>query len=254
MFDLSSIADTVTRWTSLGVTLPNDLAKAIDVYEALRYTEVGYQPVFDITAVTPANAEDKIRQLAEELALAQAPAGGLSVLERAKTYAVDTAARSVISLGRQAVADVIDQLTPEFNRHAEAYAEAVAALPEDISSDTLLSAGPEAVGSYQVAQREAQYLNGISVWVAGTGPLSGSSAAERYPAIRILRPQTLLDLIKLEEAQQKPANPTLAAIDPVLFTAARRGIEFGINTLAECAETKARLEVHLARQDTAVFR
>jgi hypothetical protein len=227
MFDLSSIADDVTRWTGLGVKLPKDLTKAIEVYEALRYTEVGYQPVFDIAAVTATNVEAKIREFADELALAETPAGGLSVLENAKKHAVNAAARNVVRYGREAVPEVIEQLTPEFDRRAEAYVTAVRKLPKDHDlaagrnstttlAERLVAAGPEAVVSYQEAQREAQYLNMISSWVAGTGSLSGSAPRETYPAIRILRPATRLELIKLEEAHQKPAHPSVAVLNPVL--------------------------------------
>jgi len=71
MFNFSDLADSVSRWTSLGVALPKPLAEAIDVFETLRYTEVGYHPAFSVEDVTPANAEAKIRELAEEFALSR---------------------------------------------------------------------------------------------------------------------------------------------------------------------------------------
>lgn len=242
MTDLSTIADGVTRWTSLGVELPKELAEAVKVYEALRYTEVGHQPVFDLAAVTTANAEKKIREFADQLALSETPAGGQSVLAKAKGYAADAAARGVLSSARAAVPEVINRLTPEFDQHAEAYAAAVETLPEEITSDALLSAGPEAVADYQDAQREAQYLNTISTWVATTSYLSGMTPKNIESVIRILRPASPGELVELDAAHHKSANPVLAAIDPVLFAAARHHIEFKINTLAECADLRAELE------------
>lgn len=240
MHEPRHIADSVSRWTGLGVKLPKDLAKAVEVFEALTYTEVGYHPVFDPADVTAANAESKIREYAEALALAEATDGGLSALGRAKREAVNAAARQVTSLARQAVPAVIEQLTSEFNKHAEVYIEAVSKLPNDLTAETLVAAGADAVSAYGQAQQAAQYLYRISSWVAGTGPLGFGS--ETYPAVRILRPATHMELVKLEEAHQlRGKSPTLAAIHPVLYTAARMGIEFGINTLAECADITKRL-------------
>jgi hypothetical protein len=46
-------------------------------------------------------------------------------------------------MGVQAIADIIRQLTPEFDKHVEAYIEAVAKLPEDITAETLVFAGAD---------------------------------------------------------------------------------------------------------------
>lgn len=257
MFEQTAIADNVTRWTALGIKLPKDLARAIEVFEAVRYTEVGYAPVFNIENLTPANAEEMIRELAEHLALSagQDNGAGLSALERAKKQAVDAAARKVNNLARAAVSDVIEQLTPEFDKHAAAYVEAVAKLPGvpiqgtsmtssyAITADTLVSAGAEAVTAYGDAQREAQYLNRISSWVFETSYLSGVIPKDAELVLRLLRPSTALELIKLDEAAYKQADSTLAAINPVLFTAARLGVKFGINTLREAAEIRSDLAI-----------
>ena len=258
MYNAIEIARSVTYWTNLGAKLPEDLTKAIELYEGILYTEVGHTPTVVLDKVTVANAEGVIRDLAHQIAIATTPVGmpgpqGHGPLERAKKQVLDAAARNVIHQGRLAVPDVIDKLTPRFDRRAEAYVAAVALLPEDITSDTLLAAGPEAVASYQDAQREAQYLNTISSWVFQAGSLFGLTK-EAYPAIRILRPVTLLELIKLEEAQWKPAvNPTLQALDPVLVAAARLGVEFGVNTMLECASMKQRLESELKRPNAISF-
>ncbi|HNM94305.1 MAG TPA: hypothetical protein PKM47_10170 [Mycobacterium sp.] len=93
MFNQTEIADMVARWPGLGIKLPKELATAVEVFEAVRYIEVGYAPVFKIEDVTAANADAKIRELAEQLLLAPEPGAGLSALERAKKTAVDAAAR-----------------------------------------------------------------------------------------------------------------------------------------------------------------
>lgn len=232
MFNPVDLADGVSRWSSLGVTLPTSLAEAVGVFETLRYVEVGYHPVFRVEDVTPANAEDKIRELAEHLAL-YAPAGGtagLSPLQRAKQQAVDASARRVLAQARAAVPAVIDALTPVFDAHARTYAEAVAKLPEDLSAETLVAAGAGAVEAYGTAQQAVAQLARIDAWAAGLPYLSGIVVRDAETVLRILRPSTRQQLSRLDKAGTTPANPTLAALDPVLFTAARSGVEFAINT------------------------
>ncbi|MHA7662380.1 hypothetical protein [Mycolicibacterium sp. HS_4_1] len=252
MFDQKSIAENVSRWTGLEIKLPKELASAVEVFEALLWTEVSYQPVFDADDVTPANAEDKIRRFAEELALSGST-GGLSLLEDAKRRAIEAKARIVNALARVAVPEVIEQLTPTFNEHANAYIEAVKKLGPSVpieldnphqlkfTAENLVSWGAEAVAAYGTAQQEAQYLNRISNWVANTSHLAGFVSKDMERTLRILRPTTMRELIKLDAAANNQ-DPTLAAIDPVLFTAAKLGIEFGINTLTEASSIRESLE------------
>lgn len=178
---------------------------------------MGHLPVFDLAAVTPANAEAKVREFADQLALSLPTAAqqgvSASVLEEAKRRAVNDAARAVYRLAGAAVPDVISQLTPEFDKHAAAYVDAVAKLPENITAETLVSAGADAVQAYAVAQTEAAYLNRIDLWVAETRNLPGH-ASDPDKALRILRPDSALQLIKLDEARLPQRNPTLRAVDP----------------------------------------
>lgn len=246
MYDSTSIAQSVSRWTGLGVTLPKELTEAISTFETLTYTEVGYQPVFDIADVTAANAEEKIREFAEQLALAEEPEGGLSVLAKAKNHAVELAARRVNTVARTSLSEVIEQLTPEFDQHAKAYNTAVFKLPTVLTAETLVAAGPDAVAAYGQAQSEAQHLNKFSTWVFETAALAGGITKGAEVVLRILRPKTALELVTLDEARHKQADMTLAALNPVLFTAARCGVEFGINTLAEAKSIRARLDAAAA--------
>lgn len=243
MFDQPTIADGVTRWTGLGIKLPKELATAIEVFEAVRYTEVGHAPVFDIDEVTADNADAKIRELAEQLLLAPEPGAGLSVLERAKKQMLEAVARRLNNLGRHFFPDAVAQLTPEFSKHAEAYAAAVAKLPENITSDTLIASGADAVAAYGEAQHEANYLERVSGWVAESGYLFGVLPREIEVVLRVLRPESGIELAKLDEAHQLPANQALHAIGPVFYTAARLGVPFGINSAREAAQLRKRLEL-----------
>lgn len=233
MSDINT-ADNISRWVGLGIELPAELAGLIEIFEVLRWTEVGYQPVFDLRAVTAQNAETKIREFAGELALAG------PVLEKAKREAVDLAARNVINVANGAVADAIKQLTPEFIKHVEAYVDAVEQLPDVINSDALLSAGPDAVKAYEAARQEAGYLDRISGWVANTRELSMHSG-DPDPVLRILRPSSVNQLFKLDAAFGVPADRILHAINPLYLTAVREGVEFGINTVKGCAALRSKL-------------
>jgi hypothetical protein len=240
MYDQRSIATNVARWTGLGLKFPKELAQAVELFETLVYTEVGYPAVFDIDGVTAANAEQKLREFADELVMA-AGNGGLSPLENAKKIAVESAARRVNAQARSAVPALIEQLTPEFDQHAAAYVEAVAKLPEDLTAESLVAAGAGAVTAYGDAQREALHIKGFSTWVFETSYLSGISK-DVDSVLRVLRPTSKLELIKLDEASYRQVDSTLYALNPVLFVAARLGVEFGINSVTEAAELRAELD------------
>jgi hypothetical protein len=231
-------AHQVSYWTGLGVRLPEELTNAISVFEAIRYADVSYQPAFAIEEATPENVEELIYDFAERIALQASQGGGWSALEGAKRHALEEAARKVNKVALPAVPEIIEQLTPDFDKHTAAYVAAIAQLPEEISPETLLEAGPDAVTAYGVAKSEAVHLDKVSSWVASTAALAGITET----TIRILRPSSALDLIKLDTAHRTPSDPVVAAIDPVLFTAARRGVEFAINTLHEARELRESLE------------
>jgi uncharacterized protein YidB (DUF937 family) len=247
MFDSTFIAGNVADWAQLGVKLPKDLQAALDAFDALRWVEVEHPPVFHVADVTADNAEDKVREYAEHLVttlkLVTSPgAGGVSVLAEAKRHAVATAARRVNAEAAAAIPEIIEKLTPEFDKHAAAYVDAVAKLPEDLAAETLVAAGADAVVAYADAQREAGHLNLVSSWVASTRNLPGHSD-NPDPVLSILRPHTAEQLAELDKAHRNThnTNPTLAALNPVWFTAAREGVEFAVNTVPEAALVRAGL-------------
>ncbi|WP_342660397.1 hypothetical protein Rruber_00230 [Rhodococcus ruber] len=245
MSDIISTADAVSRWNSLGVKLPKELATAVEVFEAIRWIETGHAVQFDLADITAANAEEKVVEFANRLvpALKAGDHPGRSPLDEAKRRMLDAAAREVLGKATAAVPVVIDQLTPEFDKHAEAYCTAVAALPDIVDSDSLLQAGAGAVAAYENARAEAAWLNQISSWVAGTRDLPGFTGLDVDVPLRILRPVDAVQLAKLDAALHSNVNQTLGALNKVFYTAAREGIEFGINTLRDCAETRRTLAI-----------
>ena len=243
-YDITSTADSVSSWPSLGVKLPKQLQEAIDVFEALKYVETGYQPQVDLSGITPQNAEAKVQEFAEQLVYVEEQRDSTgavsSILGKAKRRLLDSAAREVLGLGRAAVPEVVKQLTPKFDEAAAEYTEAVLVLPDEITSDSLVTAGPAVVSAYQTAQNAVGYLGQISSWVASTANLGLGLGTDMEVVIRILRPENGLQLAKLEEAHQLSgnANAALRALDPIYVAAARHSVPFGINTLTECKQIR----------------
>ncbi|MGV9945287.1 hypothetical protein [Rhodococcus aetherivorans] len=245
MYDNISTAKAVSRWSNLGVKLPKELTTAIEVFEAILWVETGHAVEFNLADITAANAEEKVVEFANRLvpALKAGDHPGRSPLDEAKRRMLDAAARDVLAKATAAVPVVIDRLTPEFDKHAEAYTTAVAALPDIVDSDSLVQAGAIAVTAYATAQTEAIWLNKVSSWVAETRDLPGFTGLDVDVPLRILRPADAVQLTKLDAAQYTNVDQTLGALNKVFYTAAREGIEFGINTLSECAETRRTLAI-----------
>ncbi|WP_371053931.1 hypothetical protein [Rhodococcus gordoniae] len=245
MFDNISTAKAVSRWSNLGVKLPKELTTAIEVFEAILWVETGHAVEFDLTDITAANAEEKVVEFANRLvpALKAGDHPGRSPLDEAKHRMLEAAARDVLAKATAAVPVVIDRLTPEFDKHAAAYTAAVADLPDTVDPDSLVQAGPAALTAYGTAQAEAVWLNQVSSWVAGTRDLPGFTGHDVEVPLRILRPADAIQLAKLDAAQHANVNQTLGALNKVFYTAAREGIEFGINTLRECAEIRRSLAI-----------
>jgi hypothetical protein len=233
-------AAAISRWTDLGVTLPKDLVKAIEVYEAVRYTEIGYAPQFDIEKVTPKNAEAQIYELAEQISVREQN-GGWAPLEAAKNRAMSAAAGQVNRAARLATPAIAGALLPEFDDHTDAYAAAVNELPDDLSAETLLAAGPEAVTAYQSAKAEAAELDRISLWVASAHYAFTGTNTGQESVIRVLQPVDTLQLLQLEQASKRQVDAVLAAINPVYYEAVKRGVPFGINTPHESRDIREEL-------------
>lgn len=199
--------------------------------------------VLDISTVTAENIEQKLREFAQEIHLADQRPGALNPLQEAKSRALRIAGRAVNNAASAAVADIIKQLTPEFDKHAEVFVTAVSKLPvktahvngrvvETFTSDDLVNGGPDAVAVYGEALDAVKYLQRVSAWVASTSQLPGHTG-DVDSVLRILRPEGKLNLVKLDAAAQVRHSDIVRALDPVLFTAARLGVPFGINTIHE---------------------
>jgi hypothetical protein len=241
MYPLRNPAEQVSSWTSLGIKLPKDLAQAVATYEAVRWTETEYPATFDVEAVTAENAEAQIRALAEQLTLSRGTeqgGSGLSVLGIAKQQILSGVSRQVLALARAALPEAIRQLSKPFDAAAKSYVEAVNQLPAEITAESLLNAGAEVVAAYGKAQEHAGYLGTIDAWVSSTGHLTGGVGRDMEVTLRILRPEHQGQVIELDEAHRINANQALSSLNPVWYTAAKLGVEFGINTLREADQLR----------------
>jgi|GEM_PF-2287835 hypothetical protein len=239
--DITRVASAVASWTSLGVKLPKQLAAAIDVYEAVKYVEVGYPVEFDLSAVTPQNAEAMVHDYAARLVPSLSVIDGrTSALHEAKLRALGAAANQVVVLARSAAGEVAKLLIPEFNQAATEFAEAVQALPEDLTPESLVKAGAAVLAEYHRAVEAQKRIAAVDSWVASLDGIPGL-AAEHPIELRVLRPATgqLQALARVRDLPRRERE-LFGQLNPVWVTAARKGIEFGPNLPREAADIAAR--------------
>lgn len=243
MFDQTFIVESIAGWSGLGIKLPKHLSGAVDVFEAIRFAELGHRPVFDLASVTPANAEAKIRSYAEQLVptlglVSRVGAVDLSALDVAKQDALHAAARNVLVKAAEAVPGVIEQLTPEFDRAASDFAEAVSGLPDDLSDAAIVQAGPAVLAEYQRAAQAQAVIGGFDHWIASLRSLPGLGVGQVDPVTRVLRPADPDQLARLDSAQTK----RYGQLNPLYVVAVREGVEFGMNTPQEAAQIRADIQ------------
>lgn len=238
--ELIDTADAIAGWTGLGIKLSPELEKAIELHEAIRWTEVGHAFNIDIAKLTPADVEATIHDLAQHIVTAEA-VGQNSPLMSAKLRLLKSAAAQVIQCARQFAPEARDQLAVEFDKHARAYVDAVQKLPEELTSESLVSAGPDAVSAYSAAQAEVEHLRQVSRWVSDVRGIPGLSAGADTRVLNVLRPSDIDQLHRLDTALRAEVDPALGRIDPVFAAAAREGVEFGINLPAESHRIRSEL-------------
>lgn len=231
-------AKIVSNWTGLGGDrLPKEFVDAINLFDHIQYIEVGHEPSFDFASLTAANAEEVIHNLASQISLART-SGENGPLAKAKNQVLDIAARHVLSTARGAVPALIEKLTPLLKKHAEAYAEAVAQLPEDITAEGILAAGPGATAAYQTAKSVLPALAQLDSWVAQTSYVAGYTG-KVDPVLRLLRPANAVELGILDAAYHKTnVDKALKDLNPLFVAAARNGIEWGFNTPDACGKLR----------------
>jgi hypothetical protein len=236
MFEPMIVAHRLSNWTALGIKLPKALSNAFDIFEALRYAEVERPVSFDLASVTADNAEQKVREFAEKLMPTRA-IDRFSTLAEAKRQALYLAARDMVAKAGAAVPEIVKQLTPDFDRAATEFTEAVKLLPDNVTSEALVSAGPAALEAYQAARSASAAIAGVDEWLSSLEEIPGL-ASERLPLLRVLRPATNGQIYRLEQARDARVDSAHERLNKVYVEAARLGIEFGINTPREAVELR----------------
>ncbi|GAA2556112.1 hypothetical protein [Mycolicibacterium diernhoferi] len=244
MFSQTDIANNVVSWVNLGVKLPDELAAAIEIFNTVRWVEVGHRPRFDLREVTTENAEEKIREFALEIAVAGDPHQlGPTGLDNAKKHALDAAARGVNSKALSAIPVIIETLTPLFDAHVEAYSEAVSQLPEDLTADRLVASGADTVTAYHEAKHRAAALGRFHDWAISAASVSMIHPANTEKVLTLVRPTNISQLARLDEAAHLlNVDPVFHAIGPVYHSAVKHEIPFAINTPRQASQLRTGLE------------
>ncbi|ORB46971.1 hypothetical protein BST43_26380 [Mycobacteroides saopaulense] len=239
--ELFNTVDSITGWAGLGIRLSPELEKAVEVYETIRWTEVGHAFDIDIAKLAPADVESTIRDFAQHIITAWARQARLSPMGDAKLRMMSMSAAHIIKLSRQFAPEARDQLAVEFDTHAQAYTEAVQKLPEELTSESLIAAGPDAVSAYSAAQAEVEHLRQVRSWVSDIRGIPGLGVGDADLVLNVLRPSGIEQLHRLDAALHGNVDPVLGRIDPVFAAAVHEGVEFGINLPAESHRIRSEL-------------
>lgn len=214
----------VAGWTYLGVALPEPLQQRIDLFETVEYLEVG-APL----AVPELYAEHlllDVEEFAAQLATHEH-------MLKAKEAFITRAAQQLNSFGRTWQGRVRELLEPQFEVAVTGYTDAICRLPETLSADEIVKAGPDALEALREAQMHVRTLKKISSWLGGSDPV-----------LRLLKP-TRVQLGKVEAAAA--ANPRLTTIEaelnPVWIVAAQSGVEFAMHFPKDVTALRQQLEL-----------
>ena len=167
MYDRVSAVTAITNWPALGVKLPKSLADKCDVFDAVRYVETAHVVQIDTSAITTTNANDAVAELAAKLLPTESEPGQRSALDRAKAAILDRLGREILALASDAVPGIVEQLQPAFDKAVSVFTESVADLPEPLTSEALVHAGPGALSQYQAAREASQIIATMDSWLAG---------------------------------------------------------------------------------------
>jgi len=147
----------------------------------------------------------------------------------------------------EAVPGITGALRPEYETDAAAYADAVSKLPETLTVESLVAAGPEALAAYTDAEREAEWFKPVVSWIASLDGVFGHKTQPDL-VLGVLRPETFEQLAKLDAAAVVNHDHSMRILNPVLFVAAREGVQFGMNTPHEAKRLRRQLESLGARR------
>lgn len=234
------VAGTIANWADLpGVKLSKELTEKLDRLSALQSAE-SYVPVPSMDKLTTDNADELVAAYAQELATQGQFADAKM---RLRTVLVS----QVLDAARAEIPKAIEQMTPTFDAAVETYVGAVTKLPEELSSDALVAAGPEALAAYHEAAGAAAMLATVDSWVASLHNLCGGGVPDK--SVRVLAPRDHRELGKLDAARKSARHDgTANLLVPVFLAAARLEVPFEIHTPGEAQAVRAGIEAQAAEE------
>jgi hypothetical protein len=219
------------------------LADKCDVFDAVRFVETGHAVQIDTSAITMKNAEQAVGDLAARLLPTQSEPGKRSALDQAKDGILNRLGFEILSAAAEALPDVIEQLRPGFEHAVSVFVESVENLPQPLSSQALVDAGPSVLSEYQTAREAAAVIASMDSWLAGLINLPAFGGLQTSPALRVLSPSNRGELAKLLAAHDsRNADPLEIELGRLFLCAAREGIAFSLNTPAESEQLRQTIE------------
>jgi hypothetical protein len=234
-YDAVLTAQNVARsWPALAGTLPKALADAIAVLDAAKYVEAPWTGI-EVEKLDPKNVGQSITDLAVTLASA-------SQFDEAKRAVHRALASQVLHAAGAAVPEVIEKIKPSFDKAVIEFTEAVKALPDQITSSTLVDAGPAVLDAYQRGTAAAGVIGAVDSWLANLADLPAHAGFDRDRVLRVLAPSTphQLQMLVIETGGNK--DPHLQRLGALYVDAVRYGIQFAMHTPREAAQLRNDLE------------
>lgn len=215
---------TIEQIQSLG-NHPAPVRKLLDAYEEL--IRIGDHAPSVAGVTDPAKVAEVFNSYVEYLATSG------DVHAEAKNALAHTLRRSLSAAVRDNQAHYIDQQREAFDQAAETYTSAVELLPEEFDADDVPNFSEEQFTAYRQARAAAQMLKSIRGYLNALPDLTGQMRLT--PAnlnFLILEPtdQGQANVIRFPD---RPANPTVASIEPAFRAALAQGARFKLSTVAE---------------------
>ncbi|MHC6213872.1 hypothetical protein [Rhodococcus ruber] len=240
MYDITTTANNVETWTALGVDLPKDLTTALTTLDAVRWVEAP-APMVDPSKITAKNADTVVQAVTDDLVRQEKHA-------QAKRLVTDRVAREVLRTAGAAVPSVIDQLTPRFDAAVATFKAAVDKLPEELTADGLVKAGPDALKAYGDAKEAAGVIARIDSWLAGLVQLPAYGGRRPHAALRVFAPEDPAQLrVLVDAASATKVDALVRDLDPVLLAGVRAGITTELHTPIEADQLQQEIQAQADR-------
>ncbi|MDV6246881.1 hypothetical protein [Rhodococcus opacus] len=236
MLDITTVAGNVSHWADLGLKLPAGLTKYSDLLEELKWSAQKPTPVIDVDKLNTKNLAATIETISAELAAAEHHDDAVLRTRR-------ELARAIVREAGVFVPDALEQLRPRFDTEVARYTEAVSKLPTELTSDSLVKAGPDALAAFGVASEAAGFIAAVDHWLASLNNLPATAGFQQEPVLRVTAPETMADLRKLEKAgNATKVDALVTQVGKVYLAAAQNGIKFQMNIPREAAQIRAGID------------